>query len=234
MWPRRSGRGRLASVQEQLPLDEILGDVLLLRGGEARAVLEARPVNFALKSEGEQEAILAGYRRFLNALDYPLQVLVRVARADVEGYLAGLAHARPGSEGMRRLARDHRAFVRHIARERTLLGRRFFVVLPAERIPGPRGAPPGAPAWRGLLRRRGRSPEQRRSGLAEARRTLSFRSSEVTRGLGSFGVEARRLSGEELAALFREALAPAGAPRTPPPATPAVTAVRSGREAAGA
>ena len=85
MWPRRSGREPYASVQEQLPLEEIAGDVLELRSGDARAVLEAGSVNFALKSETEQEAILAGYRRFLNGLDYPLQVLVRVAPADIAG-----------------------------------------------------------------------------------------------------------------------------------------------------
>ena len=74
----RHRRRRLASVQELLPLDEIAGDVLRLRGGDYRAVLQAGSVNFALKSETEQESILAGYRRFLNGLAYPLQVLVRV------------------------------------------------------------------------------------------------------------------------------------------------------------
>ena len=89
-------RGRPASVQEQLPLQEIRDDVVRLRGGEDRAVLETGSVNFALRSEPEQEAILAGYRRFLNGLDYPLQVLVRVVPTDVERYLAGLRGARLG------------------------------------------------------------------------------------------------------------------------------------------
>ena len=97
MWPRREGRAPYASVQEQLPLEEIAGDVLELRSGDARAVLEAGSVNFALKSEPEQEAILAGYRRFLNGLDYPLQVLVRVAPADIERYLGG-NRGRPGGK----------------------------------------------------------------------------------------------------------------------------------------
>ena len=84
MFGRASGRAALAGVQEQLPLDDVVGDVVLLRSGSARAVLEASSVNFALRSEGEQEAILAGYRRFLHSLDYPLQLLVRVVPADVE------------------------------------------------------------------------------------------------------------------------------------------------------
>ncbi len=200
MWSRGSKRRRLASVQEILPLEEIAGDVMSLRGGDYRSVLEASSVHFALKSEPEQEAILAGYRRFLNGLTYPLQVLVRVVPADVEGYLAGLGGARRGTETLRRLALDHEAFVRRIARERTLLDRRFFVVVPAGTDEA-RGR--DAPGW--LLRPGAQSPRQQ-SDLARARRTLSFRSGEVAQGLGSFGVSTRRLGAGELAALWRAAL----------------------------
>ena len=116
-------------------------------------MLEASGVNYQLKPEGEQEAILASFRRFLNGLDHPLQVLVRVVPADVEGYLAGLGEAGPGTETLTRLRRDHEAFVRRIARERTLLDRRFHVVVPAG-VDGARS--PGPPAWRDLLRPRRR------------------------------------------------------------------------------
>ncbi len=180
-------------------ISEIAGDVVSLRGGDYRSVLEASSVNFALKSEPEQEAILAGYRRFLNGLTYPLQVLVRLVPADVEGYLAGLGGARGGTETLRRLALDHEAFVRRIARERTLLDRRFYVVVPADVDAAPGQAAPGWPWRRGLQ-------AQGQSDLARARRTLSFRSGEVAQGLGSFGVSTRRLGGEELAALWRAAL----------------------------
>ena len=209
----RSPLRRLASVQEQLPLEEIAGDVARLRGGEQRAVLETGSVPFELRSEGEQEAILAGYRRFLNGLDYPLQVLVRVVPADVEGYLAGLAGARRGDEALRRLALDHAAFVRRIARERTLLDRRFYVVVPAggDAVPEPGGFRPGILPWR-----RGPGVERGPGEAARARRTLSLRCGEVVRGLGSFGVGARRLGGEELASLWREVLA--GAAGGSPPA----------------
>ncbi len=230
MWPRREGRAPYASVQEQLPLEEIAGDVLELRSGDARAVLEAGSVNFALKSETEQEAILAGYRRFLNGLDYPLQVLVRVAPADIERYLSGIAGAPAGGEALRRLARDHRAFVRRLARERTLLDRRFFVVVPAARERGSRAAP----AWPGLPWRSGRAPAPQRRDPDRVRRTLSLRCGEVTRGLGTFGVETRRLGGEELRALWRETLAPSAGRHAVPAPSPAVTAQGAGREAARA
>ncbi|MCY4639486.1 MAG: hypothetical protein OXC94_03990 [Chloroflexi bacterium] len=229
MWPRGSGRAPYASVQEQLPLEAIEGDVLLLGSGDARAVLEAGSLHFALRSEPEQEAILHGYRRFLNALDYPLQVLVRVAPADIERYLAGIAGAPAGGEAMRRLARDHRAFVRRIARERTLLDRRFFVVVPAER----EGGLLASSAWPGLARRSGRAPAPRRDP-DRIRRTLAFRCGEVMRGLGAVGVETRRLGGEELGARWRETLAAGAGGHAAPEPSPAVTVSGAGREASRA
>ena len=146
-----------------------------------------------------------------------------VAPADIERYLSGIAGAPAGGEAMRRLARDHRAFVRRLARERTLLDRRFFVVVPAERERGSRAAP----AWPGLPWRSGRAPAPQRRDPDRVRRTLSLRCGEVTRGLGSVGVETRRLGGEELRALWRETLAP-GAGRHAAPA-PSPRRHRSGR-----
>lgn len=227
---RTNRRRRPASVQELLPLDEIAGDVLRLRGGDYRAVLQAGSVNFALKSEPEQEAILAGYRRFLNGLSYPLQVLVRVVPTDVEGYLAGLREARAGTETLRRLALDHESFVRRIARERTLLDRRFFVVVPA--------GMDGAFERRGVALPWRRSPRQGRlrADLMAARRRLSFRCSEVTQGLGAFGVITRRLDGEELAALWRETLGASASSVCSVSLTqmPVVTRTAVGEAAAGA
>ena len=78
-----------ASTQTLLPLDDVIGDVVRLRGGDFRAIVEAIPVNYALKAAEEQEAILAGYRRWLNGLSYPVQILVRVVPTDVDRYLDG-------------------------------------------------------------------------------------------------------------------------------------------------
>ena len=73
-----------ASTQTLLPLDDVIGDVVRLRGGDFRAIVEAIPVNYALKAPEEQEAILSGYRRWLNGLSYPVQILVRVVPTDVD------------------------------------------------------------------------------------------------------------------------------------------------------
>lgn len=210
-----------ASVQAFLPLDDIAGDVMVLRGGDYRAVLEAGSVNFALKSETEQEAIMSNYRRFLNSLAYPVQILVRIVPTDVDVFLDGLRAARRAraEDVWRRLAQDHETFVRTIARERTLLDRRCYVIVPA----GTGGTfERTGIAWPWRRPKRGREA----ATLLAARRALAFRCAEIEQGLASFGVPVQRLDGAELVALWRASLAgtPVTAGGSPPPATPVLTA----------
>lgn len=190
----------VAGVQDLLPLDDIADGVICLRGGDYRAVMEAQSVNFALKSGSEQEAIMAGYRAFLNSLSYPIQVVARILPTDVEGYLAGLRKSFRGgsSEALRRLALDHETFVRRLARERTLLERRFYVVVPA----GLEGA---------FERKAIRWPWQAAPGNARqnreaATRQLNFRCYELVQAMASFGVNTRRLGSQELARLWNDFL----------------------------
>ncbi len=184
---------RRASVQTaHLRIDSIEDDVVCLPGGLFRAVLEVGSVNFALQGEREQEALVASFAGFLNGLTFPVQVLVRVLPIDFEKYLDDLEeYAREElPEALVELARDHGAFLRRLARNRTLLERRFYVVVPAQSQ--------GEGRHRGLWRAR----RVEGLGLAAARKQLTFRCEEVERQLGRSGLAVRRLKSAELAQLY--------------------------------
>lgn len=210
----RNGCGR---VQDLLPLEDIDRDVVWLAVGGCRGVLAAGSLNFALAAEAEQEATLAAYRAFLGGLRFPLQVLVRVQPTDVERYLAGLRPAVGASVGpaLMKLALDHETFVRRLARERVLLDRRFYVVVPAG--DDPPTVVPAVPLpprlWPG--RRPAAAQNQQR---ALAVRTLADRCDQVAQGLGGLGLAVRRLTGRELAELWYAMLCPDRARLQPLPA----------------
>lgn len=171
-------------------LDAIEDGAIQLADGQYRAVLEVGSVNFALRGETEREAIVAGFAAFLNGLTFPIQIVVRVLLVDLTRYLDDLerrAHQLSGS--LAELAHDHAAFVRRLGRNRTLLERRFYLVV---------SAPTDAPArdWR-----LGRSA-RRESDSAGARRQLTSRCDEVQGQLGRCGLVARRLGTLEIAQLY--------------------------------
>ena len=183
---------RRASVQTAwIGLEAIDDGVVRLIGGRCRAVLEVGSINFALQGEAQQEAVVAGFAAFLNSLGFPVQVLVRVLPIDVERYLGELEGRGRGGlpEPLAELARDHVAFVRRLARNRTLLERRFYLVVPADDPVERR------PRWR--FGRRPAGPD-----VAAARRQLTFRCDELIRQLGRCELSARRLDDAELAQLL--------------------------------
>jgi hypothetical protein len=207
---------------------------------EYRAILEVSSVNYALKSEGEQEAITVSYQAFLNALAFPVQVLVRVVRLDLAPYLARLdtlsaqrtttsvagqqRHAAPAKTVWQQLAHDHADFVRDLAARRTLLERRFYLIVPADgetargsRLTRADAGLAGSSVSRLLPGHRRRVRRAVEEQLANARQQLNLRSGELVRQLGRIGLEARRLSGHELACLSYNCLTPARAARHPLP-----------------
>src|SRR5215467_8896759 len=146
---------RRASVQSaRLAIETIEAGVVALPDGEYRAVLEVSGTARPFEDEARLEGVLAGFATFLNGLNYPLQILVRATPVDLSRYLTALEErGRQVEDGqLADMAHDHAAFVQSLARQRTLLERRFYVVVPAE------SAPPLSWAHR-LGRRRGNSPD---------------------------------------------------------------------------
>jgi hypothetical protein len=185
-----------ASVQAtRLGLRAIEDGVVTTSDDEYRAVLEVSGTASPFEDDARQEAVLAGFSSFLNGLSYPIQILVRASPVDLSRYVASLEergrHALQGQ--LAALAHDHAAFVQGLARQRTLLERRFYVIVPAES--------PTRVGWTARLRgaRRSAEDEPRREA---ARHQLTFRCDDLSRQLARCGLGVRRLADLELAQLY--------------------------------
>ncbi len=185
-----------ASLQTvRLGIKAIQMDVVELAGGEFRAVLEVNGIARPFDDDARIEGLLAGFATFLNGLSYPVQILVRASPVDLSRYLSTLEErGRVAVEGqLADLAHDHAMFVQGLARQRTLLERRFYVVVPAETTFRVKWMDRFRPASRAA------DDEPRREA---ARRQLTFRSEDISRQLARCGLGARRLGDLELAQLF--------------------------------
>ncbi len=76
-----------ASTQRYLPFSEIRENMIMMKDGSSRMVLRVHALNFNLKSIEEQDAILMSYQRFLNALNFPIQIIIRSLKVDIESYI---------------------------------------------------------------------------------------------------------------------------------------------------
>ena len=136
----------------RLPLAGIDASGVLDLGPDGLAVIcRASAVTFGLRTPAEQEALVAGFARFLSSLAEPVQILVRAERLDVGPAIDALLDAAPGLPhvALERAARDHAAFLAGLAASRDLLRREVLVVL---RQPAGQASTDGHGAGR-LLRR---------------------------------------------------------------------------------
>ncbi len=76
-----------STTQRYLPISEIRDNLIIMKDSSSRMVLKVHSINFNLKSEEEQDSIIYAYQRFLNTLRFPIQIIVRSLKVDIEGYI---------------------------------------------------------------------------------------------------------------------------------------------------
>ena len=69
----KQAKPSIPSSQLYLKIAEIRDDTVVLKNGGIRSVLKVSSVNFNLKSDDEQNAIIYSYQSFLNSLEFPIQ-----------------------------------------------------------------------------------------------------------------------------------------------------------------
>ena len=187
-----------AATQDFVSIRDIRDGIVILKSGQICKVLLASSVNFALKSQDEQRAILFQFQNFLNTIDFSLQIYVQSRRLNIEPYLAMLAE-RQGSQDndlMKVQLREYIEFIRSFTTEVDVMSKNFFVVVPY--TPNKINITQG---FKGILNQ-GRAGLQNESTLEEQRLQLEQRQAVVEQGLNRMGVRTIALQTDELVELF--------------------------------
>jgi hypothetical protein len=113
-----------------LPARSVDGQAVLdLAEHGSAGIAACSTVNFSLRSASEQNALVAGFGRFLNSLTGPTQILVRTRRVDLAPMVEHL-HAAAGGlahPALEAAAREHAEFLAHLSTSRQLLGRQVLL-----------------------------------------------------------------------------------------------------------
>ena len=76
------------TVQEWLPLKRILENgIIELKDNSYVKIIKIKPINFNLKSELEQEAILNSYKIFLKTCNFHFQILIQSNKEDLSKHI---------------------------------------------------------------------------------------------------------------------------------------------------
>jgi type IV secretory pathway VirB4 component len=189
------------ATQRYLDISEIKEDVVIMKDGTLRAVLLVASINFALKSEDEQNAIISAYVQFLNSLEFPLQVVIQSRRLNIDNYIERLRETEKGqtNELLRVQSADYRNFVQELVTLGQIMQKQFFVVVPYN---------PLSDKAKGFFSRLSeaftpalfvRLAEQR---FRQRKNDLQTRVEHITANLGSMGLKAVQLDTQSLIELY--------------------------------
>ncbi len=120
------------STQNTLMLSEIRDNMVIMADGSFRAVVACKSINFDLMSASEREGIEYSYQNFLNALNHPVQILVRSQRIDIGPYIDRLAEIRRNQDNMllNVLMDDYINYIDTLSQEANIMDKSFFIAIP--------------------------------------------------------------------------------------------------------
>ncbi len=195
-------------AQKFVPIKEIRDGVAILQDSSLRAILLSSALNFALKSEENQEAIIFQFQSFVNSLDFSIQLLVQSRRLDIRPYIALLENRYKEQTGelFKLQTREYIEFIKKFTENSNIMTKTFLIVVPF--------TPAIAQAKKGGIIPRRQSQnnvEEQIDQFEEHRSQLLQRVGVVEQGLTRCGLRIAQLGTEEITELFYKIFNPGDA-----------------------
>ena len=120
------------AAQDFVPIREVRDGLIVLNDGSMRAVLLTSSINFALKDQATQEAIISQFQNFLNGLDFSLQIFIESRRLDIRPYIVQLEtrYREEKVDLMKIQTREYIDFIKSFTESTNIMNKSFFVVVP--------------------------------------------------------------------------------------------------------
>mgnify|MGYP001587532174 FL=1 len=173
-------------------------DLVLFADGSVALVIATTAVNFGLLSEQEQDAIIYSYAGLLNSLSFPIQLIIQTIHKDISAYL-GLLEEKEKTQKNPKLEKSihsYRAFVSSMVKEKVVLDKKFYVVLPFTSVEL------GISASALFSSHKSGLPFEKKYILDRAETVLLPKKDHLVRLLARVGLRASQLSTEQLIKLY--------------------------------
>ena len=124
-------------TQAFLRMAEIKNDTLIMEDGTLRAILAVSSTNFDLKSQDEQNALIYNYQRFLNSLEFPIQILMQSRKMEISGYIEKLKRLteKQTNELLRVQTAEYTEFISRLIENASIMNKNFYVKFIKKKLP---------------------------------------------------------------------------------------------------
>ena len=210
---QKNRQNSASSTQTHLRIAEIREGVVVLKNGGLRAVLKTSSINFNLKSEEEQNSIIYSYQNFLNSLEFPLQILVRSKKLDIDDYIEQVKKL--GEKQQNKLLQgqtfEYAEYIKKLVEYADIMQKEFYVIVAHDPV---RASGQGTVSmFQSFFQRL--SPKDsyadiktRHAEFNNLKKNLAQRISTVKSGLENCGLKVEQLDTNALIELFYESYNP--------------------------
>ena len=118
-------------TQQYIDIAEIHDDTVIMKDNTLAAVLMVSSINFALKSEEEQDAIVQAYISFINSLNFPVQIVIQSRRLNINNYLDDLKtkEKEQTNELLKIQIKEYTHYVKELVELGDIMSKKFYVVI---------------------------------------------------------------------------------------------------------
>ena len=124
------------STQRYLPFSQIRENIMIMKDGSARVIMRCSPINFLLKSTEEQDSIIISFQRFLNSLSFPIQIIVRSTKLDIDWYIANLKDKALNQQNplLQNQTYEYIEYLKKLIEVAQIMKKEFYIVVPFDEV----------------------------------------------------------------------------------------------------
>jgi len=124
------------STQRALAFWSIKDNIILMKDDSSRLVLKCSSINFLLKSEEEQDSIIISFQRFLNTLKFPIQILIRSKKLDIDSYLENLKDKalKQQNQLLQNQTYEYIEYLKKLIEVAQIMKKEFYIIVPYDKL----------------------------------------------------------------------------------------------------
>jgi conjugal transfer ATP-binding protein TraC len=99
------------------------------------AILKIQPINFSILNEKEQSAIVQTFQKFLNSLDFPIQILMTTTELELENYFNTLEKRvketvkTTNNKIYKKNLKSYKEHINKVIEENKVMNRNFYIII---------------------------------------------------------------------------------------------------------
>lgn len=193
-------------TQNLVEIKKIKDGVIYLKDGGLVQVIMVNGINFDLKSEEEQNAIIGTFQKFLNSLDFRTQFFIHSRKVNIQKYIENIGERKKNetNELLKIQIDEYLSFIKSFVEENAIISKNFFIAIPYNPTPETAAATSGLFSMFKFGKRAPTPSENQAAGvkIQENLEQLRNRVEGIIAGLQQMDLRATPLEDDELTELF--------------------------------